>query len=91
MDSLQGKQAGSGCDRKYGIDRAGNCRRRSCTYFIWEEFCDWYIEMAKPRFYSEEDQTKVAALWTLKTVLTNALKSCNPQYAFFITEDIFRN
>ena len=34
--------------------------------FIWEEFCDWYIEMVKPRLYSETDDTKGAALWTLK-------------------------
>ena len=29
--------------------------------FIWEEFCDWYIEMVKPRLYNEEDETKAAA------------------------------
>lgn len=58
--------------------------------FIWEEFCDWYIEMVKPRLYSDEDQTKAAALWTLKTVLTNALKLLHP-YMPFITEEIFRN
>ena len=32
--------------------------------FLWEEFCDWYIEMVKPRLYNDEDQTKAAALWT---------------------------
>lgn len=37
--------------------------------FIWEEFCDWYIEMVKPRLYSETDETKGAALWTLKPFL----------------------
>ena len=58
--------------------------------FIWEEFCDWYIEMVKPRLYSEEDETKAAALWTLKTVLVNALKLLHP-YMPFITEEIFRN
>ncbi|HIX28488.1 MAG TPA: valine--tRNA ligase [Candidatus Blautia stercoravium] len=57
--------------------------------FIWEEFCDWYIEMVKPRLYSEEDTTKAAALWTLKTVLANALKLLHP-YMPFITEEIFR-
>ena len=56
--------------------------------FIWEEFCDWYIEMVKPRLYSESDTTKAAALWTLKTVLTNALKLLHP-YMPFITEEIF--
>ncbi len=34
--------------------------------FIWEEFCDWYIEMVKPRLYNDEDTTKAAAIWTLK-------------------------
>ena len=56
--------------------------------FIWEEFCDWYIEMVKPRLYNDEDTTKAAALWTLKTVLTNALKLLHP-YMPFITEEIF--
>ncbi len=56
--------------------------------FIWEEFCDWYIEMVKPRLYSEGDTTKSAALWTLKTVLTDALKLLHP-YMPFITEEIF--
>ena len=46
--------------------------------FIWEEFCDWYIEMVKPRLYNDEDTTKAAALWTLKTVLANALKMLHP-------------
>lgn len=56
--------------------------------FIWEEFCDWYIEMVKPRLYNEEDMTKAAALWTLKTVLIQALKLLHP-YMPFITEEIF--
>ena len=58
--------------------------------FIWEEFCDWYIEMVKPRLYNDEDKTKAAALWTLKTVLINALKLLHP-YMPFITEEIFCN
>ena len=37
--------------------------------FIWEEFCDWYIEMVKPRLYNDADETKAAALYTLKTCL----------------------
>ncbi len=40
--------------------------------FIWDEFCDWYIEMVKPRLYAEEDTTKAAAIWTLRTVLIQA-------------------
>ena len=58
--------------------------------FIWEEFCDWYIEMVKPRLYNDEDKTKAAALWTLKTVLINELKLLHP-YMPFITEEIFCN
>ncbi len=57
--------------------------------FIWDEFCDWYIEMVKPRLYNTDDQeSKNAALWTLKTVLLNALKLLHP-YMPFITEEIF--
>lgn len=56
--------------------------------FIWEEFCDWYIEMVKPRLYNDEDETKAAAIWTLKTVLINSLKLLHP-YMPFITEEIF--
>ena len=56
--------------------------------FIWEEFCDWYIEMVKPRLYNEEDTTKAAALFTLKKVLTISLKLLHP-YMPFITEEIF--
>ena len=56
--------------------------------FIWEEFCDWYIEMVKPRLYGEDNDTKQAALWTLKTVLVKALKLLHP-YMPFVTEEIF--
>ncbi len=57
--------------------------------FIWDEFCDWYIEMVKPRLYNSEDaDSKDAALWTLKTVLIDALKLLHP-YMPFITEEIF--
>ena len=58
--------------------------------FAWDEFCDWYIEMVKPRLYSEADDTKSAALWTLKTVLIQILKLLHP-YIPFVTEEIFTN
>ena len=58
--------------------------------FIWEEFCDWYIEMVKPRLYSENDTSKAAAIYTLKTVLIESLKLLHP-YMPFITEEIFCN
>ena len=57
--------------------------------FIWDEFCDWYIEMVKPRLYNTDDAAgQNAALWTLETVLTDALKLLHP-YMPFITEEIF--
>ena len=49
--------------------------------FIWEEFCDWYIEMVKPRLYNDEDTTKAAALWTLKTVLIQCPEASASLYA----------
>ncbi len=57
--------------------------------FIWDEFCDWYIEMVKPRLYNSDNaESKTAALWTAKTVLIDALKLLHP-YMPFITEEIF--
>ncbi len=57
--------------------------------FIWDEFCDWYIEMVKPRLYASDNKVSSnAALWTLKTVLIDALKLLHP-YMPFITEEIF--
>ncbi len=58
--------------------------------FIWDEFCDWYIEMVKPRLWNREDTSREAALWTLKQVLIHALKMLHP-YMPFITEEIFCN
>ena len=59
--------------------------------FIWDEFCDWYIEMVKPRLYAKEAGAgRDAALWTLRTVLLQALKLLHP-YMPFITEEIFCN
>ncbi len=56
--------------------------------FVWEEFCDWYIEMVKPRLYSDTDDTKDAAIWTLKHVLNISLKLLHP-YMPFITDEIY--
>ncbi len=57
--------------------------------FIWDELCDWYIEMVKPRLYNSDDTvSQNAALWTLKTTLIAALKMLHP-YMPFITEEIF--
>ncbi|WP_461809629.1 valine--tRNA ligase [Faecalimonas sp.] len=58
--------------------------------FIWDEFCDWYIELAKYRIYhADEDAVSAnAALWTLKTVLANGLKMLHP-YMPFVSEEIY--
>ena len=57
--------------------------------FIWDEFCDWYIEMVKPRLYATDDtRSQNAALYTLKAVLLDALRLLHP-YMPFITEEIF--
>ncbi|MDD7667420.1 MAG: valine--tRNA ligase [Agathobacter sp.] len=58
--------------------------------FIWDEFCDWYIEMAKSRLFDKEKNPADAnaALWTLTHVLSEALKLLHP-YMPFITEEIY--
>ena len=58
--------------------------------FIWTEFCDWYIELVKPRLFNKEEDpvSANAAFWTLKTVLIDSLKLLHP-YMPFITEEIF--
>lgn len=56
--------------------------------FIWEEFCDWYIEMVKPRLWDKGHATRDAALWTLVTVLSDSLKLLHP-FMPFITEEIY--
>ena len=58
--------------------------------FLWDEFCDWYIEIAKMRFNKEnaDEASANAALWTLRTVLTQGLKLLHP-YMPFVTEEIY--
>lgn len=58
--------------------------------FIWDEFCDWYIEIAKQRIYraQEEPESANAALWVLKTVLKDALKLLHP-FMPFVSEEIY--
>ncbi len=73
-DNVEKYELGIAADKIYG--------------FLWEEFCDWYIEMVKPRLWNDDDETKAAALYTLKTVLVNGLKLLHP-YMPFVTEEIF--
>ena len=58
--------------------------------FIWNEFCDWYIEIVKPRIYSEDYQTKVAVCDILNHVFGTSLKLLHP-FMPFITSEIYGN
>ncbi len=56
--------------------------------FIWEEFCDWYIELVKPRLYDREDSSRLEAQYVLNYVLGTAMKLLHP-YMPFVTEEIY--
>ena len=56
--------------------------------FIWNEFCDWYIEMVKPRIYSEDEKIKVPVSDVLSHILASSLKLLHP-FMPFITEKIY--
>ena len=56
--------------------------------FIWNEFCDWYIEIVKPRLYDKENTSRHSAQYTLNRVLKSALKLLHP-FMPFITEEIY--
>ena len=56
--------------------------------FIWNEFCDWYIEIVKPRLYDKECATRKEAQFTLNTVLEYSLKMLHPIMPF-VTEEIY--
>lgn len=56
--------------------------------FVWEEFCDWYIELVKPRLYNDDTEVKDNALSVLVTVLTGIIKLLHP-FMPFITEEIY--
>lgn len=56
--------------------------------FTWSEYCDWYIEIVKPRLYGDDREAKRAALYTLTYVLEKILKLLHP-FIPFITEEIY--
>jgi valyl-tRNA synthetase len=58
--------------------------------FIWNEFCDWYIELAKQRLYSDDMEAKESVLYTLTSVLSDALKLLHP-FMPFITEELWQH
>ena len=57
--------------------------------FIWNEFCDWYIEIVKPRLYNKEGKTRETAQYVLNKVLSDSLKLLHP-FMPFITEKIYK-
>jgi valyl-tRNA synthetase len=58
--------------------------------FIWTEFCDWYIELVKPRLYGEDKASNLAAQITLVEVLSGTMKLLHPMMPF-ITEEIYQH
>ena len=56
--------------------------------FIWNEFCDWYIEMVKSRIYSENEETKVAVSSILNYIFGTSLKLLHP-FMPFVTSEIY--
>ena len=57
--------------------------------FIWNEFCDWYIEIAKTRLYNKENTTRKTAQYVLNKVLEDSLKLLHP-FMPFVTEKIYK-
>ena len=57
--------------------------------FIWDSYCDWYIELTKPRLNGENEESKLAAQKVLLYVLTEILKLLHP-FMPFITEEIWQ-
>ena len=58
--------------------------------FIWNEFCDWYIEIVKPRIYSNDKKEKARVSFVLNYVFSNALKLLHP-FMPFVTSEIYEN
>ena len=58
--------------------------------FIWNEFCDWYIEMVKTRIYSDDENTKIAVSDILNHVFGSCLKLLHP-FMPFVTAEIYKN
>ena len=71
---------------KYELGVAGDI----AMAFVWDDFCDWYIELSKPALYGEDEKKKSDALAVLCFVLDNALKLLHP-FIPFVTEEIYAN
>jgi valyl-tRNA synthetase len=59
-----------------------------CYQFVWHEFCDWYIEMAKQDLYGEDESLRQSSRLVLQKVLTGVLRITHP-FMPFITEEIW--
>ena len=70
--------------QKYDLGIAAD----TLTDFVWEDFCDWYIELSKPALYGEDKEKKRAQLGVLMYVLENTLKLLHP-FIPFVTEEIY--
>ncbi|MBN1623527.1 MAG: valine--tRNA ligase [Clostridia bacterium] len=58
--------------------------------FIWEEFCDWYIELVKPRLYDRDSEGRLEAQYVLNKVLCDSMKLLHP-FMPFVTEEIYQS
>lgn len=58
--------------------------------FLWDNFCDWYIEITKSRLYDKECKTRNNAIYLLNYVLSEAMKLLHP-FMPFITEEVYSN
>ncbi|MEW6458246.1 MAG: valine--tRNA ligase [Bacillota bacterium] len=63
---------------------------RALYEFIWDEFCDWYIELVKPRLYQGTDEERAAAQYVLVRVLRSTLELLHP-FMPFITEELWQH
>ncbi|MBS4216990.1 valine--tRNA ligase [Bacillus sp. FJAT-49711] len=71
---------------KYEFGEVG----RALYNFIWDDLCDWYIEMAKLPLYSEDEKAKLTTRSVLAYVLDNTMRLLHP-FMPFITEEIWQN
>jgi valyl-tRNA synthetase len=60
-----------------------------CYQFVWHEFCDWYLEMAKEGLYAQDESRKNSARFILQEAITAVLKMIHP-FMPFVTEEIWQ-